>query len=188
MTAEERKARRDARAAQTAVCDECNLTGAHAEGCSKRPAAPQDLSNPATQKAILDPVPIPVTIGGEAVRLYPLPAYEQCDLSFSFMPRLAKASLDLLGPIPQGTPIEAVQNAVSQRYTQALVEHKDLREQLTHFIARSEYEPAADPTDDELALRAKLVYRTMAPMELLAVFTELLQINELSPKQKAPAQ
>jgi len=194
MTPEQRKAQRDKREAAKAVCDECHVTGGHAANCSK--VAPEggagNLDDAVEQAKILNLDPIPLTIGGEPVRLYPLPANEQCRLSFSFMAQLNGGASEL-GVIVDYEKLEPGKqfSTLVVRYARVLTERAALKALFAHFLARSEHEPSADFEDDDesLALRAKLIDKTMKPGELVTAIGKVLIENEVfSASPKAPAQ
>lgn len=117
-----------------AVCDECNLTGAHAEGCSKRPASPRDLDDAATQAEIIEPTPKTLTIGGAETKTYPLPARWSRKFVGLFA-RIAKASSDVFAPM-------------TVKFGIAIDNDDALEHEVMRFFARAEH-PADAAIDDE---------------------------------------
>ena len=203
MTKAQRDAARRKRADEANAgkpCEECNGTiPGHAETCSKYVKPPKNLDDALVQQAILEPQPLPVTIGGTSAKLYPLPADEQCDVVFSFVPALMQA-VAARGPvamdeIDKDKDLDAKQKSIAKgslavsRYARTLVEEKELKARFVRFIARSEHAPDADPDDAELDARAKAIGKTMRPIELVFAFTEFCSINEVfGPPGNPPTQ
>ncbi len=167
MTADERKARRDARAAQTAVCDECKLTGAHAEGCSKRPPAPRNLDDPATQEAILEPVPEPLTIGGEEAKLFALPS------------KLARKFVAVVTRVINATATRGEMGAMSVRLTNAIEGDDDLCREFYWYVARSEHRSGEVVENDALIARAAWFDENASFVEAAAAFDRLCTLNHI---------
>jgi hypothetical protein len=151
-------------------------------------APERDLDDPATQEAILDPQPVPITVGREASGMFPLPANEQRNLAFSFMPRLMQAAIEIgsfsLAGATEGQKI----GAVVGRYAQVLAENQPLMTRFSRYVARAEQHPNEEPDAAMIELRAKLIDRTMRNDELVMALTHLLVVNEVfgSGKPAAP--
>ncbi|MDB5069629.1 MAG: hypothetical protein JWM87_740 [Candidatus Eremiobacteraeota bacterium] len=195
MTPEElaaKKKARDAKRNEGKPCKECAAVQPdHAATCSLYVApvakdASGDLGDAEVQAAILSPKPFPVTFGGEASQMYPLPANERCEVAWEFWPSVIGAAREI-GPLPMNDETPAGEKLVLLigRCARALVRNANLKAQFVRFVARSEFAPDADPDDSLLEARAKLIDRTTEPEELFAALSRFYVTEVVGPKAMA---
>jgi len=120
------------------------------------------LDDPAKQEAILHPGAKEVTIGGEAVQLYPLPAEKLRPFRF-----FAKDILTGSWDVESGTRAYRVGEQLAQR-----MEH------FCGYIAASEVKPPEPRNAFAISTRASAIAQAITDEELVLAYSAICELNK----------
>lgn len=147
--------------------------GAALVPADKGPSTPVDLDNPDTQAKILTPEPALVTVGGQPIKLHPLPALTARQFTGLFAQVLGAAQTGGRG-------------ATSTRVAGVLIEDGGLMLKFSTYAARATFEPADTPSTEDHTKEAQRIHDTAKYAELALIFDLMVTLNNVSEEFSGP--